>query len=70
MNTSEKDSIALVALWAAFCDGTKLETERTQLRALLENLAIPQASLLIQRVLLKQVSLARCRGWPRQPRGA
>ena len=58
MNQNEKDSIALVALWAAFSDGAKSEAERDQLRTLLENLAIPHAPLLIQRVLLKQVSLA------------
>ena len=58
MNHREKESIALIALSAAFCDGHKSEAERAQIRTLLENLAIPDAPLLVQRVLLKQSSLA------------
>ena len=58
MNHREKESIALIALSAAFCDGHKSNAERGQVRTLLENLGIPDASLLVQRVLLKQSSLA------------
>jgi uncharacterized protein (DUF697 family)/uncharacterized tellurite resistance protein B-like protein len=58
MTTQEKDSLALIVLSAAFCDGTKSEAERVQLRALWENLGITHAPLLVQRVLLKQVSVA------------
>jgi len=58
MTTDERSSVALIALSAAFCDGRKTDDERAQLRALLENLEVPDAAGLMQRVLLKKAPLA------------
>ncbi|MCX6934343.1 MAG: TerB family tellurite resistance protein [Verrucomicrobia bacterium] len=57
MTTSERESVAVIALSAAFCDGSKADSEREAIRALCENLGLNNASGLITRVLLKQVSL-------------
>lgn len=57
MTNEEKQSVALIALAAAFCDGHKTDEEREQIRTLLENLEVPAAAGLIQRVLLKKVAL-------------
>jgi uncharacterized protein (DUF697 family)/tellurite resistance protein len=57
MNPHEREGIALVALYSAFCDGVKSDAERDALRALFEELEIPNASALVTRVLLKKVSL-------------
>jgi uncharacterized protein (DUF697 family)/tellurite resistance protein len=57
MTTSERESVAIIALSAAFCDGSKADSEREAIRALCENLGLNNASGLITRVLLKQVSL-------------
>lgn len=48
----------MIALSAAFCDGRKTDEERAQIRALLENLDVPDAAGLMQRVLLKKAPLA------------
>jgi uncharacterized protein (DUF697 family)/tellurite resistance protein len=58
MTADEKARVALVALSAAFCDGRKTDEERDQIRALLNNLEVPDAAGLIQRVLLKKAPLA------------
>jgi uncharacterized protein (DUF697 family) len=58
MTTDERSSVALIALSAAFCDGRKTDEERAQIRALLENLDVPDAAGLMQRVLLKKAPLA------------
>jgi uncharacterized protein (DUF697 family) len=58
MTIDERTSIALIALSAAFCDGRKTDEEREQIRALLDNLEVPDATGLIQRVLLKRAPLA------------
>ena len=58
MTTDERSSVALIALSAAFCDGRKTDEERAQIRALLENLEVPDAAGLMQRVLLKKAPLA------------
>jgi uncharacterized protein (DUF697 family)/uncharacterized tellurite resistance protein B-like protein len=57
VNQIEKESIALIALSAAFCDGNKTDSEREAVRTLLEDLEIPNASALVTRVLLKKASL-------------
>jgi uncharacterized protein (DUF697 family)/tellurite resistance protein len=57
MTNEEKQSVALIALSAAFCDGHKTDEEREQIRTLLDNLEVPDATGLIQRVLLKKTSL-------------
>ena len=57
MTTQEKESICLVALSAAFCDGAKSESERDQLRGLLEQLDVPNATQLVSRVLLNSAIL-------------
>lgn len=49
--------MALIALSAAFCDGRKSDEERERIRALLDNLEVPDAAGLIQRVLLKKAPL-------------
>ncbi|MDI1247436.1 MAG: hypothetical protein PSV13_01010, partial [Lacunisphaera sp.] len=58
MTADEKVRVALIALSAAFCDGRKSDEERDQIRALLNNLEVPDAAGLIQRVLLKKAPLA------------
>ena len=57
MTTDERAGVALIALSAAFCDGRKSDEEREQIRALLDNLEVPNAADLIQRVLLKKAPL-------------
>jgi uncharacterized protein (DUF697 family)/uncharacterized tellurite resistance protein B-like protein len=57
MTTSERESVAIIALSAAFCDGSKADSEREAIRALCENMGLNNVSGLITRVLLKQVSL-------------
>ncbi len=58
MTNSERESIALIALSAAFCDGSKTDAERGALRVLMEELEVPNASGLVTRVLLKKAPLA------------
>ena len=57
MTTDERSSVALIALSAAFCDGHKTDKEREQIRALVDNLEVPDATGLVQRVLLKKALL-------------
>ena len=57
MTKHEKEAVALIALAAAFCDGEKSDEERSSIRSLVENLELPNATGLVQRVLLKKVSL-------------
>ena len=57
MTTQERESVCLVALCAAFSDGTKSDAERAQLRGLLEQLEIPNATQLVSRVLLNPATL-------------
>lgn len=58
MTQSERESIALIALAAAFSDGGKSDTEREAIRAHFEALEIPNAHALATRVLLKKAPLA------------
>jgi uncharacterized protein (DUF697 family) len=58
MTIQEKESICLVALAAAFCDGAKSEAERAQFRGLLEQLDVPNAAQLVSRALLSRDALA------------
>jgi uncharacterized protein (DUF697 family)/tellurite resistance protein len=57
MTTQEKESICVVALAAAFCDGGKSEAERAQFRGLLEQLELPNAAQLVSRALLNRAAL-------------
>lgn len=57
MTNSERESVAIIALLAAFCDGSKTDAEREAIRALLVNLELPDASGLVTRVLLKKAPL-------------
>jgi uncharacterized protein (DUF697 family)/tellurite resistance protein len=57
MTNSERESVAIIALSAAFCDGSKTDAEREAIRALLVNLELPDASGLVTRVLLKKIPL-------------
>jgi uncharacterized protein (DUF697 family)/tellurite resistance protein len=57
MTNEEKQGVALISLAAAFCDGRKTDEEREQIRALLDNLELPDAAGLMQRVLLKKAPL-------------
>jgi uncharacterized protein (DUF697 family) len=57
MTTLEKESICLVALSAAFCDGAKSDAERAQFRGLLEQLELPNAAQLVSRALLNRTAL-------------
>jgi uncharacterized protein (DUF697 family)/uncharacterized tellurite resistance protein B-like protein len=57
MTTQEKESICLVALSAAFCDGAKSDAERAQFRGLLEQLELPNAAQLVSRALLNRTAL-------------
>jgi uncharacterized tellurite resistance protein B-like protein len=57
MNQIEKESIALIALSAAFCDANKSDSEREAIRTLFEDLEIPNASALVTRVLLKKAPM-------------
>lgn len=58
MTHTERESIALIALCAAFADGDKSNSEREAIRTLFEELEIPNASALVTRVLLKKAPLA------------
>ena len=58
MTHSERVSIAIIALHAAFADGNKSDSEREAIRALVEELEVPNASALVTRVLLKKAPLA------------
>ena len=62
MTTQEKESICLVALSAAFCDGAKSEAERAQFRGLLNQLELPNAAQLVSRALLKREVLSEAVG--------
>lgn len=57
MTTPEKESICLVALSAAFCDGAKSDAERAQFRGILEQFELPNAAQLISRALLNRAAL-------------
>lgn len=57
MTNSEKENIALIAVAAAFSDGRQSEVEREKIRELLGNLDLPNAAVLVQRVLLKKAPL-------------
>jgi uncharacterized protein (DUF697 family)/tellurite resistance protein len=57
MTTLEKESICLVALAAAFCDGAKSDAERAQFRGLLDQLELPNAAQLVSRALLNRAAL-------------
>jgi len=57
MTNSERESVAIIALSAAFCDGSKTDAEREAIRALLVSLELPDASGLVTRVLLKKIPL-------------
>lgn len=57
MTTQEKECICLVALFAAFADGAKSESERAQFRGLLEQLELPNAAQLVSRALLGRAAL-------------
>jgi uncharacterized protein (DUF697 family)/uncharacterized tellurite resistance protein B-like protein len=57
MTNDDRTSVALIALSAAFCDGQKTDEERRQIRALLDNLEVPDAPGLLQRVLMKKAPL-------------
>jgi uncharacterized protein (DUF697 family)/tellurite resistance protein len=58
MTNEERQGVALIALSAAFCDGCKADAEREQVRKLCDNLDVPDAAALMQRVLLKKAPLA------------
>lgn len=62
MTTEEKESICLVALSAAFCDGAKSESERAQFRGLLEQLELPNAAQLVSRALLNRAAYSEAIG--------
>jgi uncharacterized protein (DUF697 family)/uncharacterized tellurite resistance protein B-like protein len=57
MTNEEKQGVAVIALSAAFCDAHKSPEEREQIRKLFDNLEVPDATGLIQRVLLKKAPL-------------
>ncbi len=60
MNDSERDAILTVVLMAAFADGSKSDAERQQFKRVAEQLAGQGVDLsrMLERVLLKQVTLA------------
>ena len=62
MNTSDQKSLLAIALFAAFADGEKAESEREEIRRIAASLAGeaggPELSTLYQDVLLKRFSLA------------
>jgi uncharacterized protein (DUF697 family)/tellurite resistance protein len=62
MNTSDQKSLLAIALFAAFADGEKAESEREEIRRIAASLASevggPELSSLYQDVLLKRFSLA------------
>ena len=62
MNTSDQKSLLAIALFAAFADGEKAESEREEIRRIAASLASeaggPELSTLYQDVLLKRVTLA------------
>ena len=62
MNTSDQKSLLAIALFAAFADGEKAESEREEIRRIAASLAGeaggPELSSLYQDVLLKRFSLA------------
>ncbi len=57
MTQSEREGVALIALAAAFADGHKSDDERQALRALFEQLEIPDGAALVTRVLLRKAPL-------------
>ena len=62
MNTSDQKSLLAIALFAAFADGEKAESEREEIRRIAASLAGeaggPELSTLYQDVLLKRLTLA------------
>ena len=66
MNTSDQKSLLAIALFAAFADGEKAESEREEIRRIAASLAGeaggPELSTLYQDVLLKRFSLAGAAG--------
>lgn len=46
----------MIALSAAFCDGSKSDTERAQFRGMLEQLELPNAAQLVSRALLNRAA--------------
>ena len=62
MNTSDQKSLLAIALFAAFADGEKAESEREEIRRIAASLASeaggPELSTLYQDVLLRRVTLA------------
>jgi uncharacterized protein (DUF697 family) len=61
MTPTEQESILTLSLLAAFADGAKLDAERAEIKRIAESLphADVQPSVLYQRVLLKQITLAQ-----------
>ena len=61
MTPTEQESILTLSLMAAFADGAKLDAERAEIKRIAESLphADVQPSVLYQRVLLKQITLAQ-----------
>ncbi len=60
MQPSEQTSLLTIALLAAFCDGSKGEAERAEVRRVAQSLNTPELNLpaLVQDVLLQRVSVA------------
>ncbi len=57
MNTTEKEAVATICLMAAFADGHKDADERQQIKVVMDSLEGVSTPALLQKVLLKQVTL-------------
>ncbi len=57
MNTTEKEAVATICLMAAFADGRKDDDERQQIKVVMDSLEGVSTPALLQKVLLKQVTL-------------
>lgn len=56
MNQIEIEAVAVIALTAALCDGSKSETEREEVRNIFTNLEVNNPTGLMQQVLLKKAT--------------
>ncbi len=57
MNTTEKEAVATICLMAAFADGRRDDDERQQIKVVMDSLEGVSTPALLQKVLLKQVTL-------------
>lgn len=57
MERQEAEAILTLSLMAAFADGTKVEAERQRIKEIMNNLGLETSPILLQRVVMKQVTL-------------